>query len=80
MLNKDNALEVDTILKLTHCEPRCLATVPRTAICTNKDVTREFDIRLTFWLYLTIRVFISMISGTAFAMFEGMLFLGSILR
>ncbi|XP_073990994.1 uncharacterized protein [Rhodnius prolixus] len=71
LLNKDNALEVDTILKLTHCEPRCLATVPRTAICTNKDVTREFDIRLTFWLYLTIRVFISMISGTAFAMFEG---------
>ncbi|KAL1123138.1 hypothetical protein AAG570_002226 [Ranatra chinensis] len=31
----------------------------------------QYDIRLTFWFYLSIRVFIGMISGTAFAMFEG---------
>ncbi|KAK9504834.1 hypothetical protein O3M35_009014 [Rhynocoris fuscipes] len=71
LLNKENALEVDGILRLHNCEPTCLATVPRVDICTNQDEVNEYDIRLTFWLYLTIRVFISMISGTAFAMFEG---------
>lgn len=36
--------------------------------------TVEYDIRLTFWIYLVIRVFIGMISGTSFAMFEGKIY------
>lgn len=69
--NIENSLEVDTVLSLGPCYTQCLATVPRKEICTHQTVVNEFDVRLTFWLYLLIRVFISMISGTAFAMFEG---------
>uniref|UniRef100_A0A0A9W421 Major facilitator superfamily domain-containing protein 6-A n=1 Tax=Lygus hesperus TaxID=30085 RepID=A0A0A9W421_LYGHE len=69
--NKDNGLEVDATLHLDDCMPRCLVTVPRKLICNNLDHVEEFDIRLTFWIYLIIRVFIGMIGGTAFAMFEG---------
>lgn len=29
------------------------------------------DMQLTFWSYLCVRVFISIVSGTSFAMFEG---------
>ncbi|XP_014252834.1 uncharacterized protein LOC106668510 [Cimex lectularius] len=69
--NKDNGLDVDAVLHLTKCSRKCLATIPRRSICLNKETVVEYDTKLTFWLYLTIRVFIGMISGTAFAMFEG---------
>lgn len=32
---------------------------------------KEFDVKFTFWTYLTVRVMIGVIGGTAFAMFEG---------
>ncbi|XP_066601074.1 uncharacterized protein [Prorops nasuta] len=50
---------------------KCILTAPRKDICSNMDTTIEYNIRFTFWLYLAIRVFIGMIGGTAFAMFEG---------
>lgn len=71
LLNPENSLETDSVLHLEDCKASCLATVPRTNLCTNLDHVVEYDIRLTFWTYLTVRVFIGMISGTAFAMFEG---------
>lgn len=46
-------------------------TVPRKNLCKETDIKHELDVSLTFWLYLAIRVFIGMIGGTAFAMFEG---------
>jgi MFS family permease len=37
----------------------------------NLEETEVYNTRLTFWSYLSIRVFIGIIGGTAFAMFEG---------
>lgn len=58
-------------VELGSCAPRCIATSPRKNVCSNKKVVEELDIKVTFWSYLSVRVFIGMISGTAFAMFEG---------
>lgn len=58
-------------LNLGSCAPRCLATTPRKTLCLNKSSLMEKNMRLTFWSYLVVRVFIAMIGGTAFAMFEG---------
>lgn len=56
---------------LSGCRARCLLTAPREKVCTNLKNEEVYDIRLTFWSYLMIRVFIGIIGGTAFAMFEG---------
>uniref|UniRef100_A0A1B6CUD4 Major facilitator superfamily (MFS) profile domain-containing protein n=1 Tax=Clastoptera arizonana TaxID=38151 RepID=A0A1B6CUD4_9HEMI len=69
--NPENTLETDALLNLVDCKASCIMTLPRNKLCSNMDHTVEYDIRLTFWIYLVIRVFIGMISGTAFAMFEG---------
>ncbi|XP_069689213.1 major facilitator superfamily domain-containing protein 6-like [Periplaneta americana] len=53
------------------CAPRCLVTAPRKHVCSNLETEELYNISLTFWTYLVIRVFIGMIGGTAFAMFEG---------
>uniref|UniRef100_A0A8D8T4W9 Major facilitator superfamily domain-containing protein 6 n=1 Tax=Cacopsylla melanoneura TaxID=428564 RepID=A0A8D8T4W9_9HEMI len=71
LLNPDNNLQTSSILKMTQCEPSCLATIPRGAICSNSKHIVEYDTSLTFWTYLLVRVFIGIIGGTAFAMFEG---------
>ena len=56
---------------LSNCRARCLLTAPRANVCTNLEETEIYDVRLTFWSYMAIRVFIGIIGGTAFAMFEG---------
>ena len=71
LLNPENSLEMDSLLDMEDCKPSCIVTMPRARLCSNMETTVEYDIRLTFWLYLVVRVFIGMISGTAFAMFEG---------
>ncbi|XP_046673323.1 uncharacterized protein LOC124362668 [Homalodisca vitripennis] len=71
LLNPENSLETDSVLHLTDCKASCIATVPRASLCSNLGQTVEYDVSLTFWTYLTVRVFVGMISGTAFAMFEG---------
>ncbi|GLV43083.1 uncharacterized protein CBL_14239 [Carabus blaptoides fortunei] len=58
-------------LNLGNCAPRCIVTTPRMAMCDNAKSVFEVNMRLTFWSYLVVRVFIAMIGGTAFAMFEG---------
>jgi MFS family permease len=40
-------------------------------VCSNDNTVIELDMSLTFWSYLVIRVFIGIVSGTSFAMFEG---------
>nr|XP_018901262.1 PREDICTED: uncharacterized protein LOC109033204 [Bemisia tabaci] len=71
LLNPENSLKVDALLEMEDCEMSCLATIPRKSICTNLNKVVEYDPQLTFWAYLSVRVTIAMITGTAFAMFEG---------
>ncbi|XP_070160005.1 uncharacterized protein [Polyergus mexicanus] len=59
------------ILSMNKCKKKCIVIVPRKAICSNMNIEIEYNISLTFWLYLIIRVFIGIIGGTTFAMFEG---------
>lgn len=61
----------DRTVQLSSCRARCLVTAPREEVCSNLEMEQTYDISLTFWSYLAIRVFIGMIGGTAFAMFEG---------
>lgn len=70
-LQRPNETTVYKTLDLGSCAARCLATSPRKSVCSNKDAIKELNVKLTFWSYLAVRVFIGMISGTAFAMFEG---------
>ncbi|CAH1153761.1 unnamed protein product [Phaedon cochleariae] len=58
-------------LDLGSCSHRCLATSPRKTVCSNQKTVIELDMSLTFWSYLSVRVFVGIISGTSFAMFEG---------
>ncbi|CAH1964467.1 unnamed protein product [Acanthoscelides obtectus] len=62
---------VNTTLNLEQCSRRCLFTGPRKRLCQNLKTTVELDTSLTFWSYLCVRVFVGIISGTSFAMFEG---------
>ncbi|XP_011146297.1 uncharacterized protein LOC105187278 [Harpegnathos saltator] len=59
------------VLSTNECQKRCIVTVPRDAMCSNMSTEIEYNVSLTFWLYLVIRVFIGIIGGTTFAMFEG---------
>lgn len=61
----------DRVVQLSSCRPQCLVTAPREQVCSNLEIQETYDISLTFWSYMAIRVFIGMIGGTAFAMFEG---------
>ncbi|XP_032677728.1 major facilitator superfamily domain-containing protein 6 [Odontomachus brunneus] len=67
----DKNLESKRVLNTNECSKRCIVTVPRNAMCSNMNMEIEYNVSLTFWLYLVIRVFIGIIGGTTFAMFEG---------
>lgn len=58
-------------LKLGECQQRCLVSSPRKQVCSNMKTTIELEMTVTFWSYLCVRVFVGIISGTSFAMFEG---------
>ncbi|XP_060536920.1 uncharacterized protein LOC132708565 [Cylas formicarius] len=58
-------------LDLGSCAKKCLVTSPRNQVCSNRKTVMELDMQLTFWSYLVIRVFVGIVSGTSFAMFEG---------
>ncbi|KAJ8941443.1 hypothetical protein NQ318_016075 [Aromia moschata] len=58
-------------LDLGSCSQRCIATAPRSQFCSNAKTVIELDMALTFWTYLCVRVFVGIVSGTSFAMFEG---------
>lgn len=57
--------------QLQTCSSACASTVPRRELCSNLEHRVDVDPSLTFWSYLAVRMFIGVISGTAFAMFEG---------
>ncbi|CAH0592561.1 unnamed protein product [Chrysodeixis includens] len=57
--------------KLAGCAAACAASTPRKGLCDNTQQQIELDPAFTFWAYLAVRVFIGIIGGTAFAMFEG---------
>ncbi|KAF7998298.1 hypothetical protein HCN44_009696 [Aphidius gifuensis] len=63
--------EVYKIIQTQECSERCIVTANRKNMCSNMQTIIEYDVSLTFWLYLGFRVFTGIISGTAFAMFEG---------
>lgn len=46
------------ILEIENCVKKCVLTMPRKEVCLNMDMEVEYNITLTFWLYLVIRVFI----------------------
>ncbi|CAG4978357.1 unnamed protein product [Parnassius apollo] len=56
---------------LTKCSSACAVLTPRKNLCENFQQQVELDPSFTFWAYLAVRVFIGIIGGTAFAMFEG---------
>ncbi|XP_012526802.2 uncharacterized protein LOC105831309 [Monomorium pharaonis] len=66
-----NLKSTKRFLSANECRKKCIVTMPRNAICSNMNMEIEYNIKLTFWLYLGIRVFIGIIGGTTFAMFEG---------
>ncbi|KAK7863740.1 hypothetical protein R5R35_011144 [Gryllus longicercus] len=65
------AVPGDAPLQLFGCRARCLVSVERKALCAESSREEELDVDLTFWLYMSIRVLIGIVGGTAFAMFEG---------
>lgn len=46
------------VLSMSKCNKKCIVIVPRKAMCSNMNTEIEYNISLTFWLYLIIRVFI----------------------
>ncbi|XP_058802857.1 uncharacterized protein LOC131670894 isoform X2 [Phymastichus coffea] len=61
----------DGVAALQRCSRSCVFTAPREDVCSNAKFVVEHNPRLTFWTYLAVRVFIGVISGTTFPMFEG---------
>ncbi|XP_030027566.2 uncharacterized protein LOC115445436 [Manduca sexta] len=57
--------------ELRRCSAACAGLSPRKSLCKNNEQQLELDPVFTFWAYLAVRVFIGIIGGTAFAMFEG---------
>ncbi|XP_072940582.1 uncharacterized protein [Epargyreus clarus] len=57
--------------RVSQCAAACAALAPRKSLCENHQQQIELDPAFTFWTYLAVRVFIGIIGGTAFAMFEG---------
>ncbi|CAB3365702.1 Hypothetical predicted protein [Cloeon dipterum] len=60
-------------VSLRSCSPLCLASAPRNKICSDMKKRRVFDPTLTFWLYLGVLIFNSIISAVSFTMFDGAL-------
>ncbi|XP_034183594.2 uncharacterized protein LOC117605903 isoform X1 [Osmia lignaria lignaria] len=58
-------------LSTENCSKRCIVTAPRKEMCSNMNTVLEYNVGVTFWMYFAIRVFIGVIGGTTFAMFEG---------
>lgn len=46
------------VLSTNECRKKCIVTLPRNAVCSNMNMEIEYNVNLTFWLYLVIRVFI----------------------
>lgn len=53
-----NLEATNRVLNINECRKKCIVTLPRNAVCSNMNMEVEYNIKLTFWLYLVIRVFI----------------------
>nr|XP_003706892.1 PREDICTED: uncharacterized protein LOC100883226 [Megachile rotundata] len=71
LFNYSVSLEPYKTLNTEDCRKRCIVTAPRKDMCSNMNTVLEYNVGLTFWMYFAIRVFIGVIGGTTFAMFEG---------
>ncbi|XP_032528693.2 uncharacterized protein LOC116778779 [Danaus plexippus] len=71
ILNGDSAYVKAASQRMSKCSVACAARTPRTSLCDNVQQKLELDPTFTFWAYLAVRVFIGIIGGTSFAMFEG---------
>ncbi|XP_003695686.1 uncharacterized protein LOC100872700 isoform X1 [Apis florea] len=71
LFNYSLSSEPYKILDTEDCSKRCIVTAPRSDMCSNTKMVIEYNVGMTFWLYFAIRVFIGVIGGTTFAMFEG---------
>lgn len=67
----ENKTEIIKHLELGSCAPKCISSTQRSLVCSNKEHLIEYDMSLTFWSYLAVRVLVGIFSGTSFAMFEG---------
>lgn len=67
----ENKTDIIKHLELGSCAPKCISTAPRKLVCSNDKTHIEFDMSLTFWTYLAVRVLVGVFSGISFAMFEG---------
>lgn len=56
--HKANLEATKRVLSTNECKKKCIVTLPRNAVCSNMNMEIEYNIRLTFWLYLVIRVFV----------------------
>lgn len=48
-------------VNIDKCQERCIITAARRELCSNMDTIIEYNIQVTFWGYLAIRVFLGMI-------------------
>ncbi|KYN08335.1 Major facilitator superfamily domain-containing protein 6-B [Cyphomyrmex costatus] len=65
-----NLEATNRVLNINECRKKCIVTLPRNAVCSNMNMEVEYNVKLTFWIYLVIRVFI----GTAWGYIESFLF------
>jgi hypothetical protein len=57
-LRNDTTDELYDIFRAEGCNRICILTAPRKNICTNNKMQIEYNVKLTFWSYLVVRVFI----------------------
>ncbi|XP_025829071.1 uncharacterized protein LOC108740930 [Agrilus planipennis] len=69
--NPNSSSEMMSDYEFKQCSPACIGLNPRKMFCSNSKVSVDLDTKVTFWSYLSVRVLIGIIGGTAFAMFEG---------
>lgn len=53
-----NSKTTKQVLSTNKCNQKCIIIVPRKTMCSNMNRKVEYNVSLTFWLYLIIRVFI----------------------
>ncbi|XP_017882086.1 uncharacterized protein LOC108626124 [Ceratina calcarata] len=71
LFNYSASPEPYEVLEAEGCSKRCIVTAPRNETCSNAKTIIEYNVGVTFWMYFAIRVFIGVIGGSTFAMFEG---------
>lgn len=64
-----NLKTITQVLSTNKCTKKCIVIVPRKAMCSNMNTEIEYNVSLTFWLYLIIRVFIGLYKFQRFDFF-----------